>query len=615
MAFLTGAGVLSYALLLLGLFGGFTENALLVFTLVAMLPSCLILFKERHKCFPIHLKRRYPSIWYKLSVYLTVIFIGMAGFRTILPCVNWDAWVYHLNIPSMYLIDKSIGALPGTCYSQFPFSVDLLFLFGLWAGNGETLVHLIAWTFYVCLIISAYRLSKHLLGQTPAATITLIVSGLPLISRYAPTAMVDIAFAAYILAVLRSCCGLFDPTILNGAGRRSAISPRIGVSALLAGFSAGTKLTGLLIIPAMCCGILFQKTGPLPQRIKKMFIFLLLALLIASPWYIKAEIQEGNPIFPFAYSLFGGKHWSQSSDLLFTRVYNAEHLRGIRGPIDFVKLLADTADHIIAATKLAGIENDVAGICILVILIILMIIAGVILRRTVSWRKTIKSGLPVCFILSSSVFILLSSLATRQPRFHLVTQIMLVMLIVSCVMICLREYAKPAKTFATIATIILVVTNGAYALKQSETVLAYALDGFNRRIFIAANGPMGRQLMEIKPYLPVQAHVLSFWDPAYPLRTKISLANPFQQGDIPWLEINTTDKFKQILNKRRITHVLYFPGFLTNDNIAAVSQAAVRSNVLVENLVKAGDLTERTRSYPLILYEFTRVNCLPNETH
>jgi 4-amino-4-deoxy-L-arabinose transferase-like glycosyltransferase len=38
--------------------------------------------------------------------------------------------------------------------------------------------------------------------------------------------------------------------------------------------------------------------------------FAAVAALVAAPWYVKSWVWTGNPVYPFAYSVFGGKEWS-----------------------------------------------------------------------------------------------------------------------------------------------------------------------------------------------------------------------------------------------------------------------------------------------------------------
>jgi hypothetical protein len=50
-----------------------------------------------------------------------------------------------------------------------------------------------------------------------------------------------------------------------------------------------------------------RQTG---QYLKSAVLMGLLAVAIACPWYIKNVLNTGNPVYPFFYSVLGGKNWS-----------------------------------------------------------------------------------------------------------------------------------------------------------------------------------------------------------------------------------------------------------------------------------------------------------------
>ncbi len=44
-------------------------------------------------------------------------------------------------------------------------------------------------------------------------------------------------------------------------------------------------------------------------QIKPLATFAALALLLGGGWYVRNFVQTGNPVYPFAYSIFGGNNW------------------------------------------------------------------------------------------------------------------------------------------------------------------------------------------------------------------------------------------------------------------------------------------------------------------
>jgi len=331
-------------------------------------------------------------------------------------------------------------------------------------------------------------------------------------------------------------------------------------------------------------------------------IMLLLAVAVASPWFIKAQIQEGNPIYPFKYHWFGAKNWSDSSDLVFNKVYGQSHLLGVRTPLELMIFLPEIASTLFVISSIIPEHSVAVGFGLL--LVVVFIWTGLVaFRRKKTTHSRQFTVSPACVYVSAVLVVLLTSFVTKQLRFHIFSQICLIYLTAFCLVGSFKLIPKTITLISAILVFTFIVVNGSYSFLQTEAAISYVVNGGDRSKFISSNMPLGEQLMEIAPEIPDHGHVLTFWDPCYPLQANVSLANPFQQGIIPWLDLDTPDALLKILNKWHFTHVLYFPEFRTNHPIEEVAHAALKSNELLEKLIKKNALLELARSEPLILYE------------
>lgn len=100
------------------------------------------------------------------------------------------------------------------------------------------------------------------------------------------------------------------------------IDGRYVLAGIAAGLSILTKYNGVFILPVLIC-ILQKYSKNKKTFYKNVFIIVILALLIASPWFIRNWVLLGNPIWPFLNSIFNG-HQSQS--------YNKLDLRNLINP-------------------------------------------------------------------------------------------------------------------------------------------------------------------------------------------------------------------------------------------------------------------------------------------
>jgi hypothetical protein len=60
---------------------------------------------------------------------------------------------------------------------------------------------------------------------------------------------------------------------------------------------------GLLVLPGL------WRRG-LRRGLGEALLFAALATVAAAPCYVRNAVETGNPIYPFGYSVFGGRHWS-----------------------------------------------------------------------------------------------------------------------------------------------------------------------------------------------------------------------------------------------------------------------------------------------------------------
>jgi hypothetical protein len=85
------------------------------------------------------------------------------------------------------------------------------------------------------------------------------------------------------------------------------------LSAILLGFAAGSKYTGLQTIGVVGLVIVlsFALRKQFVDGVKTALLLGVAAMAVAGPWYVKNIVLTGNPVFPFFFERFGGKNWDQ----------------------------------------------------------------------------------------------------------------------------------------------------------------------------------------------------------------------------------------------------------------------------------------------------------------
>lgn len=213
---------------------------------------------------------------------------------------DWDSLAYHLSVPKMYLQHGGIYYINFTSHSNFPFLMEMLYIPGLAIGSVAAAKLMNYWA-AVLLAASIWMLAKRHFCEKSAYIAVLSFVGMPIVLWEATTAYIDLSTALYTVLCIYLLFNYFDTD-----NRQFLFG-----SAISAGFACSTKMTALAVVPLAFVWIIAENIADKKKpNIKIAFLFAFIALLVCSPWYIKSIIYTGNPVYPFFYSIFGGKDWT-----------------------------------------------------------------------------------------------------------------------------------------------------------------------------------------------------------------------------------------------------------------------------------------------------------------
>src|SRR5205807_2184962 len=72
-------------------------------------------------------------------------------------------------------------------------------------------------------------------------------------------------------------------------------------------------LNGAMGVGAALLAVLAWRAEPRRRLAGAGLAFGLVVLVAAGPWYMRNAVETGNPIYPFGYSVFGGRYWSSAA--------------------------------------------------------------------------------------------------------------------------------------------------------------------------------------------------------------------------------------------------------------------------------------------------------------
>lgn len=309
-----GMGILGYAVLALGLLrllGPIFLALPLLIGLGAAAATGTKLWGERGPIAP-----RTPLLLAGTAILAVLGLATLIGAFAPPGGLEWDALSYHLAAPKVYLRAGHIFYIPWSSHTNFPFTLQMLYtmLLGLGSVGAAKACH---WLCGVLLVASIYTFSvRHIpnRGRAVGMVAALILASTPIVLWESSVAYVDLATALFTWLALYA--------LFNAAAtlRRESV-PWLLVSAAMMGLALGTKLTVLGFWGMLLVGILFwhrATTGRWEfETIPHAATWGGLSLLIASPWFVKSWLYTGNPVYPFFFNRFGGRHWNAENAALY----------------------------------------------------------------------------------------------------------------------------------------------------------------------------------------------------------------------------------------------------------------------------------------------------------
>ncbi len=308
LGFAIGLGLLAYGILLLGLLGGLYPLA--GWLLVAALGllggrSQGVMARELREALANGV-RLPPWGWAVAALFALLAAIPLIGVWTPPTLTReWDSLSYHLADPKIYWQAHRIVPLPWESHSNFAFTAEMWYLFGLMEG-GVPLAKLFHFACGVGACLAIYAFGRRHLSPTVGLLAALLFASTPLVLWEAGTAYADLAPTFFgTLALL---------AVANGIAERN--ERWLWVGAVLMGLTLSTKATSLTTLALLTAGLLFWRLRVLKQKpfpaVRTLAVWCLLALAIGSPWYVKSAVNTGNPVYPFFYKIFGGRGFNSA---------------------------------------------------------------------------------------------------------------------------------------------------------------------------------------------------------------------------------------------------------------------------------------------------------------
>ena len=266
--------------------------------------------------------------WYRLLWLAAIPFVVMLALTVTMPvgglweseAHGYDARSYHLLAPREWHEAGRLAYLPHNAYSNMPFLMEMLYLLAMVLTGGHLESIYVAQLLHAamaCLTVGAVWLACRPFSPLAATVSAVAAATCPWLvflgclpyNEWGLGAGFAVGIAALIRAIAKPTERSWGLAALSG---------------LALGLSAGCKYTGV-VMAAIPVGLGWVYISWIrPGRRLDPLLVAGVALLAFCPWMIKNVIHTGNPFFPLAYSVFGGRGWTDELADRWERAHRPE---------------------------------------------------------------------------------------------------------------------------------------------------------------------------------------------------------------------------------------------------------------------------------------------------
>ena len=250
-----------------------------------------------------------PSLSLAVAVAVAPFLLAML-LGAMLPTTDFDVKEYHLQGPKEWYQLGRITFLPHNAYSSFPFLTEMLSLWGMvlrgdWY-RGALVGQVVLMSFAPLTAVAVYSIAARIstvAGWLAAGTFLTI----PWVYRISIIAYAEGGLTFFLAATFLAWLGC-RREFGTDSWRRSVL-----LCGLLAGSALACKYPGLVSV-TVPIGVAVVATACVRRNMRRALtaaaVFSLGAAITFGPWAIKNLAQTGNPVYPLAYTIFGGRDWT-----------------------------------------------------------------------------------------------------------------------------------------------------------------------------------------------------------------------------------------------------------------------------------------------------------------
>jgi hypothetical protein len=257
---------------------------------------------------------------------LIAVPVALALIGALAPPTAKDALLYHFALPKAFIAQHSNAFVEGNIASYLALGAEMHNVWAMLLGGlidqraAEAGAGVVNWLFFPLLLAAVFGWARELgISRRSSLIAVLVIAAVPSAYHVASSAYIDVELALYVTLAVYALTRWW----------RSQENGWLILSAIFLGASLSIKLTSLFIFAAVALVIVFRAREAKEAGAGRIIAIglgsLVLAGLIASPWYLRTWKETGSPLFPFYMSMWKGDApgWDVDRSNLFQSMNSA----------------------------------------------------------------------------------------------------------------------------------------------------------------------------------------------------------------------------------------------------------------------------------------------------
>jgi Dolichyl-phosphate-mannose-protein mannosyltransferase len=310
-----GAVIWSIFWFVVGIAGGYTRSVAVITTVLGL----ALAIAAGH----VNLRSVKFSTNDKLLMIMAGAPVLLALIGALAPPTAKDTLLYHLSLPKAFIGQGGLGIIDGNMASYLSLGAEMHDVWAMLLGDlaspraAEAAAGVTTFLFFPLLLLAVYGWAREAASRGWSIVAVVVIATVPSVYHVSSGGYIDVALALFVTLAVYS---------LSRWWKTGEWAP-LFLIAIFLGAALSIKLTSVFIFAAFALIILLRarsEGSAVGKVILPAFTALLLAGVIASPWYIRTWNETGSPVFPFYMNIWKGeaKGWDVERSNLFQAMNN-----------------------------------------------------------------------------------------------------------------------------------------------------------------------------------------------------------------------------------------------------------------------------------------------------